>query len=72
MHELQEVLLTITSFAQYSARDKPPTATSNAVWQIAAASGSGAATQYLISNARTGYFLTATGMKASRMILFYE
>jgi hypothetical protein len=42
------------------ARDNPPTPTSNAVWQISAASGSGPNTQYLITNGRTGYPITAT------------
>ncbi|KAF4625051.1 hypothetical protein G7Y89_g13118 [Cudoniella acicularis] len=41
-------------------RSNPPPANGNAVWQIAAASGTGASTQYLIINAHSGYFLTAT------------
>ncbi|KAI0437778.1 ricin B lectin domain-containing protein [Xylaria telfairii] len=33
---------------------------SNAVWQVALVAGSGDTAEYLIINARTGYFLTAT------------
>ncbi|KAH8665030.1 sclerotinia Sclerotiorum agglutinin Ssa in complex with Gal-Beta1,3-Galnac [Tricladium varicosporioides] len=41
-------------------RAKPPPPTGNAVWQVALASGSGDTAQYLIINAHSGYFLTAT------------
>ncbi|KAH6667980.1 sclerotinia Sclerotiorum agglutinin Ssa in complex with Gal-Beta1,3-Galnac [Halenospora varia] len=41
-------------------RSKPPPPNGNAVWQVALASGSGDTAQYLIINAHSGYFLTAT------------
>jgi len=42
------------------ARSKPPTKTDNSVWEVALVSGSGDSAQYIIINARSGYFLTAT------------
>lgn len=44
-----------------SPRAAPAAEQTNALWQVAHVSGSGASAEYLLINSMTGYFMTATG-----------
>jgi hypothetical protein len=64
-HKLLHDLEVSLSSLWHSPRSNPATKTDNSVWEVALASGEFGSdkAEYIIINARSGYFLTATGKK---------